>query len=217
MTYRDVTNLRMPRDRSMAWYAQSSDEWHAAMATTTPNPGSSSFITLLKELWHPSNSELSSDEHLLGTITLMYGILSVAREVSRREDSVIAQRPSPKSSSLSKTVQRALSLWETAWQKAALKYEVPWMVPTCTCVLQLARCTLYEISPVDLQVVAGKSSIDGKRKSPADYINARRRIKAWAREERGLMGIFGTLFHVHLHCSCDLDISQGLRTSFEHA
>lgn len=194
MTFLDMVNLRLPVDVDEAWYAQTSGEWEAARAgvelTTRPRP----FVEMLKAFWQPSLVDPCSNGRVSGSITLMYGILSVAREVTRREDSIISRRPTYNPSSLANTVERSLAAWEQAWRSAVVDCQLPWMVPTCTCVLQLARSTLYEISPVDLQVLAGKDEIEGKRKLPADYANARRKVRMWAKGERGLRGVSRMLF-----------------------
>ncbi|ETN44352.1 uncharacterized protein HMPREF1541_10532 [Cyphellophora europaea CBS 101466] len=197
MTFRDMMNLRIPSDLDGAWYAQTSGEWETAMSCVDITATPPSFIELLKEFWRPTASDPYSNSSLSGSITVMYGILSVAREVARREDSVISQRPNHQPSSLGNTVERSLVVWEQSWRTARSNSNLPWMVPSCTCVLQLAQSTLYDVSPVDLQVIAGKHVIEGKRKGPTDYSNAQRKIRLWAKEERGRKGVAGPCVPFH--------------------
>lgn len=200
MTLKDMLHLRIPADLDAAWYAQTVDEWEAAVALLDLTKSPPSFVDLLKELWQPGQPNAHKDVCLSGSISLMYGILSVAREVVRREDTILSRRPSCNASSLSATVEQSLALWEQAWRKSGIDIDLPWMVPTCSCVLQLGRSTLYEISPVDLQVVAGKAIIEGKRKGAADYSKALRRIRSWAREPRGRRAVASAYMSLQ-HCS----------------
>jgi hypothetical protein len=125
---------------------------------------------------------------LPGSVTLCYGILSIAREAVRREDSIVATRASYPPS-LTRTVDRTLDLWEQAWRESIAEADVPWMQPECTCLLQLARNTLFQVSPVDLQIVAGRDMVEGKSRGRADYTSAQRRIKTWAKSESGIHGV----------------------------
>lgn len=191
MSFKDIMELRIPSDTDAAWYAQSIEEWQTAMSTRRvgqSDNSSQSFVGLLKDLWQSRASEGQSSRHCSSSITLMYGILSIARELVRRDDTIVATKAS-RTSTLAHTVENSLALWEQAWRKAIHSTEIPWMMPTCSCLLQLARNTLFEISPVDLQVVAGGHVVDGKRRGRADYANALRKIKLWAREERGIKGM----------------------------
>jgi hypothetical protein len=116
MAFRDIMNLRIPTDRNMAWYAQTSEEWETAISNVEMSADPHSFFELIKEFWQSPHLDLCASERISGSITLMYGILSVARNISWREDNNISQRSSSKSSFLSKTVERALLVWETAWR-----------------------------------------------------------------------------------------------------
>ena len=49
--------------------------------------------------------------------------------------------------------------------------------------------TLYEISPSDLQMLAGKEVIEGKRSRASDYLKSKRKIRKWAKQEPALMGV----------------------------
>lgn len=189
ISFKEMITLRIPTDLDAAWYAQTVDEWEAVQNRVSEGEAAPSFSSLLKSLWRPSQSLLSHDVFLTGSISVMYGVLSVAREVTRREEGLATSRPAHNSTALYATVEQALAHWESAWQRTCANDDLPWMIPTCTCLLQLARSTLYDISPVDLQIVAGKNFIEGKRKGPADYAKALRRIRSWAREERGRLGV----------------------------
>jgi hypothetical protein len=185
VTFRDMLNLQIPADLDAAWFAQTVEEWEAAVQRLDHSEDSHSFVGLLKELWRPNQPTKQQDSNLSGSISLMYGILAVARQVVHREDTILSQRADCNASSLNVTVENSLALWEQAWRDSSLDSGLPWMIPTCTCVLQLGRSTLYEISPADLQLVAGKATIEGRRKGPADYNKSLRKIRLWAREARG--------------------------------
>jgi hypothetical protein len=187
MSFRDMANLRIPTDLDAAWYAQSVEEWEAAWSARELDDVAETFSTLLKELWRPSRSRASVNTSPSGSIALLYGIVSVAREVARREDSVLAGRTKHGISSLSITIDQSLVNWENAWMKTNSNADLPWMVPTCDCLLQLARSTLFAISPVDLQIVAGKDVVEGRRKGRADYSAALRNVRIWAKV-RGVVG-----------------------------
>jgi hypothetical protein len=185
VTFRDTLTLQIPADLNAAWFAQTVEEWEAAVQRLDRFEDPRSFLDLLKELWRPNHPTAHKDVNLSGSISLMYGILAVAREVVQREDTILSQRSDSNASSLNVTVENSLALWEQAWRDSSLDSDLPWMIPTCTCVLQLGRSALYEISPVDLQVVAGKAIIEGRRRGPSDYNKSLRKIRLWAREARG--------------------------------
>jgi hypothetical protein len=209
MSFRDMMDLRIPSDTDAAWYAQSMEEWHimiSARPDSLADHAAQSFVGLLKDLWQSRSTDGGSS---MRSITLMYGILSIARELVRRDDTIVATTKPARTSALAITVERSLTIWEQSWLKAVHDTEIPWMLPTCTCLLTLARHTLFEVSPVDLQVVAGGHIIDGKRRGRADYANALRKVKAWARDDRGLKGLSGAAKiiqsrlrgdHVKKHC-----------------
>ena len=189
MTFRDVADLRPPRDTDAVWYAQTTEEWEYAILQSESNDSASlSFTALLKKLWQSPTQISFESARQPGSITLMYGILSVAREVLRRGSSTVLLHTKP-NSAVGDSVERSLTRWEQAWQKTILETNLPWRLPTCTCLLQLARSTLFEISPIDLQLTAGKDVVEGRRRGRADYANAQRRIKTWARSERGRRGV----------------------------
>lgn len=191
MSFKDMMDLRIPGDTDAAWFAQNLSEWEAAtskLSAELTNSTPQSFVALLKDLWQSVTPSVNSDGRASGSITQMYGILSIARELARREDNVLLQKPG-QMSTLATTVERSLTMWERAWRKSAIGSEIPWMLPTCTCLLQLARNTLFEISPVELQIVAGRDVIEGKRRGRADYESALRKIKSWAKHQRGRQGV----------------------------
>jgi len=120
----------------------------------------------------------------------MYGLISIARELSHREHHSLSTRSSNTLIWLGNKTRRSFEIWEASWKKVpdnlGLK-AFAWR--DCLCVIRLAH-TLYEISPMDLQTVAGKEVIEGKRRGAADYSQSKRKLRLWAKHERASLGVF---------------------------
>lgn len=166
-----------------AWWATSHTEWKDFMKRRSEHP--LSLVPLLKRFWNLSASNLLTDDLPRGSNILLYGLISIAQELSRREESPLYNRVSNVRTSLWDTVKRSLNNWETLWTKVAIPAGITssFLWRNCTCVLRLAH-TLYEVSPVDLQTIAGQEVIEGKRRGPKDYAKSRRKLRMWVQEDR---------------------------------
>lgn len=179
-------NLRLSFSED-AWYAKNHQDWaHFLRARSGEQV---SFITMLKRSWNPQSFTQNPDKLPRGSKIIMYGLVSIAHELSRREDNSLSSRSNLSLLSLGRTVKQSLDQWEASWGKMTVRrglQSYAWR--NCTCVLRLSH-TLYEIGPVDLQTVAGKEIIEGKRRGAADYAHSRRKIRQWAKQDRALLGV----------------------------
>lgn len=154
-------NLRLPFSED-AWYATSATEWAQLFRGTTEVAEPVSFLPMLKKSWNPHSTKILTEALPRGASIIMYGLISIARELSHREDNSLSNRSSNSLVWLGHKTRRSFEMWEASWKKVpapmGLK-KFAWR--DCLCVIRLAH-TLYEISPVDLQTVAGKEIIEGK-------------------------------------------------------
>ncbi|KAH8891933.1 hypothetical protein GQ53DRAFT_140523 [Thozetella sp. PMI_491] len=171
-----------------AWYATSASEWAHLFALNAKD--SFYFIDFLKMLWNPRAKTLKSEKLPRGSNIALYGIVSVARELCRRNDLRFLDQSGDSLMSLGKTVSHSLANWELLWRKVAIPSGLTsnFLWRDCTCMLNLAY-TLYEIGPVDLQTVAGKDMIEGKKRVAADYVRSRRKMSRWVKEDRAWLGV----------------------------
>lgn len=180
-------NLRLPFSED-AWYATSAPEWAQLLGTTTDEPVS--FLPMLKKSWNPPSAKSLTETLPRGANIIMYGLISIARELSHREHHSLSTRSSNTLIWLGNKTRRSFEIWEASWKKVPANLGLKafaWR--DCLCVIRLAH-TLYEISPMDLQTVAGKEIIEGKRRGAADYAQSKRKLRLWAKHERASLGVF---------------------------
>lgn len=179
-------NLRLPFSED-AWYAASPREWAQLLKHTTEEP--LSFLPMLKKSWNPLMAKISTEALPRGANIIMYGLISIARELSRREDNSLSNRSPNTLVSLGQTVRRSFDGWEVSWKKVPVTLGLKsYAWRNCLCVIRLAH-TLYEISPVDLQTVAGKEIVEGKRRGAADYAQSKRKLRLWVNHDRASLGV----------------------------
>lgn len=179
-------NLRLPFSED-AWYAASPTEWAHIMSQGTEEPVP--FLTMLRRSWNPRPSNLTTEILPRGSNVILYGLISIARELLRREDNSLSSRSSNTLPSLGYTVKRSLESWEALWKRTPVGYGLKafaWR--NCACMIRLAH-TLYEIGPGDLQTVAGKEIIEGKRRGVTDYAKSKRKLRLWVKHDRALLGV----------------------------
>jgi hypothetical protein len=171
-----------------AWYANSASEWARLFALNAKD--TISFIDLLKMLWNPRAKSLKSGKLPRASNIALYGLISIARELCRRNDLRFLDQSGDSLISLGRTVGHSLANWGFLWSKVAIPSGLTsnFLWRDCTCMLNLAH-TLYEIGPVDLQTLAGKDMIEGKKRVAADYARSRRKIGRWVKEDRAWLGV----------------------------
>lgn len=186
-----------------AWYATSSSEW--AHFLSLNGKDAIPFVDILKMLWNPRANALPAEKVPRGSNIVLYGLVSIARELCRRKYDHIPDQSGDTLTSLGTTFGRSLNNWEHIWNKIAVPKGLTsrFLWRSCSCIIHLAR-TLYEISPIDLQTVAGKDIIEGKRRGAADYARSRRKISRWAKQDRALVGVSGQYFFSLALCDLEL-------------
>jgi hypothetical protein len=192
-----------------AWYAATPQAWEEALLRPCHMRTSVSLVEILKMLWNPratASAVDSSDSFPHGCNTALYGLLSIALELRRRKE-VKFLDPSSNAgistslASLGNTVIQSLRNWEPLWAKVAVPdgLTASFLWRDCSCMIYLAY-TLYEIGPVDLQTVAGKMVIEGKRRGATDYAKSRRKTARWVKEDRAWLGLARKLSFFPLVC-----------------
>lgn len=180
-------NLRLPFSED-AWYAATAPEWAQLLSTTTEEPVS--FLPMLKKSWNPLSTKILTETLPRGANIIMYGLISIARELSHREHNSLSNRSSNSLVWLGHKIRRSFEMWEASWKKVPASLGLKTFAwRNCLCVVRLAH-TLYEISPVDLQTVAGKEVIEGKRRGAADYAQSKRKLRLWVKHDRASLGVF---------------------------
>ena len=174
-----------------AWYAFTPEEWTKELATNTQKP--ISFIDMLKMLWNPrvTNTAVVPEPLPRGSNIALYGLVSIARELRRRKGISFLNRTGDASlASLGSTAIHSLQNWEPMWDKVAVPngLTATYLWRDCSCMIHLAY-TLYEVGPVDLQMVAGKTIIEGKRRGAAEYAKSRRKMGRWVKEDRAWLAL----------------------------
>ncbi|KAK5054587.1 hypothetical protein LTR84_001478 [Exophiala bonariae] len=181
-------NLRLPFSED-TWYATSATEWAQLFMGIKEEAEPVSFLPMLKKSWNPHSTKILNETLPRGASIIMYGLISIARELSHREDNSLSSRSSNSLIWLGHKARRSFEIWEASWKKVPAPLGLKsfaWR--DCLCVVRLAH-TLYEISPMDLQTVAGKEVIEGKRRGAADYAQSKRKLRLWAKHDRASLGV----------------------------
>lgn len=180
-------NLRLPFSED-TWYATSATEWAQLFTGKTEEAEPVAFLPMLKKSWNPQSTKILTETLPRGASIIMYGLISIARELCHREDNSLSNRSSNSLVWLGSKTRRSFEIWEASWKKVPAPLGLKsfaWR--DCLCVVRLAH-TLYEISPMDLQTVAGKEVIEGKRRGAADYAQSKRKLRLWAKHDRASLG-----------------------------
>ncbi|EXJ88751.1 hypothetical protein A1O1_05683 [Capronia coronata CBS 617.96] len=179
-------NLKLPFCED-AFYATNPTDWANIMSVQSDEPVP--FLPRLKRFWSLQSSKMLTEALPRGGDVIMYGLIWIARELARREDNSLSNRSSNALLSLGNTVRRSFEIWEVAWKQIPISDGMrSWNWRNCSCVIRLAH-TLYEIGPVDLQTVAGKEIIEGKRRGAADYAWSKRKLRQWVKHDRAALGL----------------------------
>ncbi|KAL2817421.1 hypothetical protein BDW59DRAFT_132613 [Aspergillus cavernicola] len=170
----------------IAWFASSQKEW--AQYMTTDSDRATSCLVTLKETWNPSTVVSSGYYDACESVIILYGLVCVARLISRHEETASLKSPASGLDSLGKIVEQSLRRWELAREMIRFPERTLLLGPDCMCVMRLAF-TLYEIDPIDLQTVAGRAIIESKKRGRDDYARSKRKIRIWARSTRAYAGV----------------------------
>lgn len=193
-----------------AWYATSPEGWEQALLHPLHMRKSVSFLEILKMLWNPritTPAAASSETLPRGSNIALYGLISIALELRRRKEVRFLDRHAGTGAgtslaSLGNTVIHSLRNWEPLWARVAVPNGLTarFLWRDCSCIIHFAY-TLYEVGPIDLQTVAGKTLIEGKRRSAADYVRSRRKMGRWVKEDRAWLGLARELFAFSIRLS----------------
>lgn len=179
--------LQLPHSEA-AWSTDSVDTWAAALRKTSTEPPQ--FPSMLKQFWNASPTAHRLPQAYPGDSTvIMYGIMSIACDMKRRDDHTFSVRPKDSLSALNGKLLKSFESWVSWWDRnrEPLGLEI-WVWRNCSCMLRLAY-TLYEIGPVELQAAGGRDLVEGKHIGTAEYARAKRKIRVWAREDRALLAV----------------------------
>jgi hypothetical protein len=180
-------NIRLP-DSDDAWYATNPEKWAAIYESQPTEPPY--FLALLKSFWNSSTIKPAPSTFPRGCKALMYGILSIAYDLRRRDDNSFLQKLLYSPESLGVKVRKSFEKWLQWWDQT---YNHPQMETVhlwrnCACVFRLGH-TLYEVGTVEWRAIAGEDIIDGRRIGATEYLKAKRKIKAWVKQERAKIGL----------------------------
>lgn len=173
-------NLDLPCGEE-AWTADTLSDWQVAMQARPQKPPL--FLDMLKQFWNlPRNSKSVNiaAANPGDARAILNGVVSIASETWRRHQDAFASRPSDKDPSVSSRIMASFQRWMFWWNGAARQFRVErfdWR--NCACFYRLAH-TLCEVTSSDLQIVAGKATVEGRHVRANDYAKGRRRIRSWA-------------------------------------
>ncbi|RDW56975.1 hypothetical protein BP5796_13042 [Coleophoma crateriformis] len=178
---------RLPESDDV-WFAPTLDKWaqtQRSIPTQTPE-----FLSILRSFWNTSVIKPTPYTFPIGCKVLMYGILAIAYDLRRRDDNSFSAKTLYSLESVGGRVHKSFDKWLQWWEQT---YNQPQMESihlwrNCACVFRLAH-TLYEASASEWQILAGADTIDGKSITAVDYMRAKRKIKAWAKQSRATTGL----------------------------
>ena len=162
--------------------------WRTAVVEEEQGP--QRFLPVLKQFWNSSARNQLPYSYPRDSKIVMYGIISIASEMRRREDNSFSLTPKESLFSLSSRMQKSFEGWVGWWGSNLINLSLEafsfWR--NCCCMFKVAH-TLYEVGAVDLQMLAGKEVIDGVRIRPPDYAKSQRKIRRWVKQEYTLVGV----------------------------
>lgn len=180
-------NIELPSSENV-WFSPTFEKWKECIAEIQQR--SQRFLPVLKQFWNCSSWNQLPFSYPRDSKVVMYGILSIASEMRHREDNSFSLTPKDSLSSLSSRVQKSFEGWVGWWGSNLINRELgtffSWR--NCSCLFKLAH-TLYEIGPVDLQMIAGKEIIEGRRMRPPNYAKSQRRMRKWVKQGYALVGV----------------------------
>ncbi|KIV78391.1 hypothetical protein PV11_10113 [Exophiala sideris] len=170
-----------------AWYLNSAEEWTAAMSLVKEN--SRRFISILEEEWASPRSDKSGNDLQSSSNAILYGMVAVARGTVKQRENAFTNKSAQSLEMVADTMQRYLKAWDRTKTHIRVSTTIQsFLWRNCSCMARLSH-TLYEITPMDLQIVAGKNPVEGKFHSAADYMRSKCKIRAWAMQRRSLSGV----------------------------
>ncbi|KAI1621502.1 hypothetical protein EDD37DRAFT_652867 [Exophiala viscosa] len=116
-------------------------------------------------------------------------MVAIARETVKQRENVFTNQSTQSLEMVADTMQRYLKAWDRNRNHNRVSTTIQsYLWRNCSCMVRLSH-TLYEITPMDLQLVAGMNPIEGKFHSAADYMKSKGKIRAWAKQRRSLSGV----------------------------
>lgn len=175
-------NMRLPCAESL-WIADTFDEWTALIRKTSQTPPF--FLNMLKQFWNMPTSKTSA------TISagpgdarvVLHGVISIASETWRRRQDAYASKLGDAMNLHSARIITSFQSWIAWWNGDAKQYRLTNFVwRNCHCLYSLAH-TLCEITASDLQIVAGRSKIQGRQVTPNERARAIKKTRSWRTTE----------------------------------
>lgn len=169
-----------------AWYVNSAEDWTDAMSTVEGRP--LKFISILKNEW--AASPAYQDGKLLNcSKAVLHGMVAVAKEKAKQSDNTLTNKPTQSLEDVADTVRQYLRTLESSTNQNRISATIrSFLWRSCFCMARLAH-TLYEITAIDLQTVAGKNPIEGRFRGTSDYLKSKSRIRSWSTQRRSLLGV----------------------------
>lgn len=133
---------------------------------------------------------------------ILYGILALAWDLRRRRDTRLlpfqpAARPRRgedlSTVDLSTHVHNSFQEWISWWTSQTLSLSLKHVALTwrnCVCMFRLAHI-LYEIGSADLQIVAGRKTIEGRRVKHGEFLASTIRVKKMLQNDGALHSVLG--------------------------
>lgn len=180
-------NLQLPESDD-AWFAPTLEQWWRVRESLPTSPPQ--FLSILKSFWNSSNIMPTPSTFPRGCKVLMYGILAIAYDMRRRDDNSFSEKSLYSLESLGTRVGKSFEKWLLWWNQT---YNHPHMETihlwrNCACIFRLGH-TLYEVGTSEWRIMAGNDNIDGKRIGSKEYTRAKRKIKAWTKQDRAHVGL----------------------------
>ncbi|KIW16538.1 hypothetical protein PV08_03726 [Exophiala spinifera] len=176
-----------------AWYVNSAEDWADTLLQVIEQQPQ--LISILKDEW--TISPLYRPKRLLTySNAVLHGMIAIAREKVKRSDNVFANKSSESLENVADIMRQYLVALESSKNQNQLSPSIrSYLWRSCFCMARLAY-TLYEVTAIDLQTVAGKNPIEGKFCGTSDYLKSKSRIRSWATQRRSLLGVNRTKLNV---------------------
>ncbi|KAF2847601.1 hypothetical protein T440DRAFT_456029 [Plenodomus tracheiphilus IPT5] len=187
----------LPCDQSL-WEADSAESWHQLRRKQSTPP---LFLSCLKMYLHPSTTSIPKHLNALSRSLLLHGLMSVAWDMQRRDQTSLGLTTPP--TPLSNWPTRLSTSYKT-WHKdyTTFCHTYTRTLPSRTHPLALefqthraATLALYHAAHIllhtpflDLQIYAGSRHILGRAVARSDYVRSQRVVKRWVRECEGEAG-----------------------------
>jgi hypothetical protein len=178
--------LTLPWNEAL-WEAGTAEEWHSINSTEPIPP---QYLSVLKSYINPSSeAQPLPSLNALSRILMLHGIMSVAWDLNRRDQTSIGITIYGKEESWQTLISRSYDNWKSdfdAYTKNTLyslstpeeKHDFQRFIVSTLAIYHAAHIIL-QVEINDLQIFAGASHIIGRPVTKVDFERSRGRIERW--------------------------------------